>query len=141
MQNIIPNRLFYKWLKLGMLCCKRGVIIMDISKAFDKLNHNLLLCKLKANGSNKNALTFIQTILQIDINEQKWEISLTNGKRYQQVYPKAPFLALYFSTFSSTISFFLLKLLHYATMQKTTLRILRTKTLMLWVADLGMILQ
>ena len=141
MQNIIPNRLFYKWLKLGMLCCKRGVIIMDISKAFDKLNHNLLLCKLKANGSNKNALTFIQTILQIDINEQKWEISLTNGKRYQQVYPKAPFLALYFSTFSSTISFFLLKLLHYVTMQKTILRILRTKTLMLWLADLGMILQ
>ena len=48
---------------------------------------------------------------------------------------------LYFSTFSSTTSFFLLKLLHYATMQMTILYILRTKTLILWLADLGMILQ
>ena len=38
-----------------------GVIIMDFSKAFDKLNHNLLLWKLKAYGFNKNALTFIQS--------------------------------------------------------------------------------
>ena len=37
-----------------------GVIIMDFSKAFDTLNHNLLLWKLKACGFNKNALTFIQ---------------------------------------------------------------------------------
>ena len=40
---------------------KVGVIIMDLSKAFDTLNHNLLLCKLKAYGFNKNALTFIQS--------------------------------------------------------------------------------
>ena len=46
---------------------KVGAIVMDLSKAFDTLNHNLLLCKLKAYGFNKNALT----ILQIDINEQK----------------------------------------------------------------------
>ena len=40
---------------------KVGAIIMDLSKAFDTLNHNLLLCKLKAYGFNKNALTFIQS--------------------------------------------------------------------------------
>ena len=33
---------------------KVGAIIMDLSKAFDMLNHNLLLCKLKAYGFNKN---------------------------------------------------------------------------------------
>ena len=38
---------------------KVGPIIMDLSKAFDMLNHNLLLCKLKAYDFNKNALTFI----------------------------------------------------------------------------------
>ena len=30
-----------------------GKIIIDLSKAFDKLNQNLLLCKLKAYGFNK----------------------------------------------------------------------------------------
>ena len=40
---------------------KVGAIIMDLSKAFDTLNHNLLLCKLKAYSFNKNALTFIQS--------------------------------------------------------------------------------
>ena len=39
---------------------KVEAIIMDLCKAFDTLNHNLLLCKLKAYGFNKNALTFIQ---------------------------------------------------------------------------------
>ena len=38
---------------------KIRAIIMDHSKAFDTLSHNLL-CKLKAYGFNKNALTFIQ---------------------------------------------------------------------------------
>ena len=40
---------------------KIGAIIMDLYKAFGTLNHNLLLCKLKAYGFNKNALTFIQS--------------------------------------------------------------------------------
>ena len=58
-------------------------------------------------------------------------IVLFSSKRSEQVCPKAPFSILYFSTFSSTTSFFLLKLLHYATMQVTILCILRTKTLIL----------
>ena len=37
------------------------VIIMVFSKAFDTANHNLLLCKLRAYGFDKNALTFIQS--------------------------------------------------------------------------------
>ena len=38
-----------------------GAIIIDLSKAFDTLNLNLLLCKLKAYCLSKNALTFIQS--------------------------------------------------------------------------------
>ena len=79
----------------------------------------------------KNALIFMQSYLQIDINKQKREVSLANGKRSQQVCPKAPLLVLYFLTFSSLTSFFLLKLLFYATMQMTIICILRTKTLIL----------
>ena len=33
---------------------KVGVIMIDISKALDTLNHILLLCKLKVYGFNKN---------------------------------------------------------------------------------------
>ena len=33
---------------------KVGVIIMDLFKAFDTLNHNLLAAKLKAGGLNLN---------------------------------------------------------------------------------------
>ena len=40
---------------------KVGAIRMDLSKAFDTLNYNLVLCKLKAYGFNKSGLTFIQS--------------------------------------------------------------------------------
>ena len=40
---------------------KVGAIVMDLSKAFDTLNLNLLLWKLKAYGFSKNTLTFIQS--------------------------------------------------------------------------------
>ena len=40
---------------------KVGAIMMDLSKAFDTLNQNLLVCKLKAYGFNKNDLIFIQS--------------------------------------------------------------------------------
>ena len=40
---------------------KVGVIIMEISKAFDTLNQKLLLKKLQACGFNKKSLYFIET--------------------------------------------------------------------------------
>ena len=38
---------------------KVGPVVMDVSKAFNMLNHSLLLCKLKASSFDKNALTLI----------------------------------------------------------------------------------
>ena len=40
---------------------KVGVIIMDLSKTFDSLNHDLLLVKLEAYGLDNNAVSFIRS--------------------------------------------------------------------------------
>ena len=40
-----------------------GVIIMDLSKAFDSLNHDLLLAKLEAYGLDNNAVNFMRSYL------------------------------------------------------------------------------
>ena len=42
---------------------KVGVIIMDLSKAFDSLNYELPLAKLKAYGLDSNSLTFMKSYL------------------------------------------------------------------------------
>ena len=42
---------------------KVGAILTDLSKAFDCLNHNLLLAKMEAYGFDKSALLFIQSYL------------------------------------------------------------------------------
>ena len=36
-------------------------ILLDISKAFDMLNHNFCLCKLKACGFDTKTFTFIES--------------------------------------------------------------------------------
>ena len=41
-----------------------GAIFMDLSKAFDTLNHNLLLAKLNAYGFSNTSLLFIQSYLK-----------------------------------------------------------------------------
>ena len=41
-----------------------GSILTDLSKAFDCLNHNLLIAKLEAYGFENNALNFVYNYLQ-----------------------------------------------------------------------------
>ena len=48
---------------------------MDLSKAFDKLNHELLLAKLNAYGFSENAISYIKSYLsnryqRININNK-----------------------------------------------------------------------
>ena len=52
---------------------KVGVIIMDLSKAFDSLNHNLLLPKLEAYGLDNYAVSFIRSYLTNRF--QSWKIN------------------------------------------------------------------
>ena len=41
-----------------------GAIFMDLSKAFDTLNHDLLIAKLQANGFHENSLNYIKSYLR-----------------------------------------------------------------------------
>ena len=41
-----------------------GAVFMDLSKAFDTLNHDLLIAKLEAYGFAKNSLKFIHSYLE-----------------------------------------------------------------------------
>ena len=41
-----------------------GVIFMDLSKAFDTINHDLQLAKLRAYGFSHNALAFVLSYLK-----------------------------------------------------------------------------
>ena len=42
---------------------KVGVIFMDLSKAFDSLNHELWIAKLKCYGLDQNAVEFFRSYL------------------------------------------------------------------------------
>ena len=41
-----------------------GAIFMDLSKAFDSLNHDLLIAKLETYGFSQNSLNYIQSYLR-----------------------------------------------------------------------------
>ena len=58
---------------------------MDLSKVFDMLNHNLLLCKFQVYGINKNTLTFIQ--IYFTNRHQQTKVG-DNGKRSQKCAPR-----------------------------------------------------
>ena len=71
-QNALLNML-EKWKHALDKCKKVGTILMDLSKAFNPLNHNLLLYKLNAYGFSYNVIKFIQSYLseqfqRVDIN-------------------------------------------------------------------------
>ena len=53
---------------------KVGVIFMDLSKAFDTINHSLLLAKLKAYGFSNQALRLLQSYLC-----SRFQRSIING--------------------------------------------------------------
>ena len=103
---------------------KVGAIIMDLSKAFDTLNHNLLLCKLKAYGFNKNALTFIQSYFTNRHQRTKVGDKFNKWQKISTGVPQGSiFGTLFFNVFINDL-FLFIDTTHYATMQMTILCIL-----------------
>ena len=83
-------------------------IYLDLSKAFDTLNHNILLQKLKHYGIHGTALDLFNSYLSgrqqyVDYNGIKSNLKHINLKHinlklpYQQTFHKDPYLAHYFS--------------------------------------------
>ena len=82
-----------------------GAVTTDLSKAFDCLNHNLLLAKLNAYGSDKSALSFIYDYLKERKQRTKINNSYSNWGNIIYGVPKVLHLGLYYLIFLSMISF------------------------------------
>ena len=61
-----------------------GTILMDLSKAYDCLPHDLLVAKLEANGVGKAALNLISNYLSH--RKQRTKISSSYSDWYEHIY-------------------------------------------------------
>ena len=88
---------------------KVGVIIMDLSKAFDSLNHDLLLAKLEAYGLDNNAVSFMRSYLTNRLQGCKISNSFSEWAKISAGVLKDLYQVHYFSMFSSITSSYFFK--------------------------------
>ena len=104
---------------------KVGAIITDLSKAFDSLNHNALLTKLKTYGLGNNPVEFFRSYKRYQ--RCKISNSFSHWKRVLAGFPKALFCDLYFLAFINDIFLFL-------TLQITLMIVLCTHLIKMCIA-------
>jgi hypothetical protein len=78
-----------------------AAILMDLSKAFDCLPHDLLLQKLKYYGTSKSALNLIQNYLS---NRKQCVKLRTALSTWQDIYKGVPQISIYSSLLSASPS-------------------------------------
>ena len=73
-----------------------GVIYMDLSKAFDSLNHELLIAKLKCYGLDQNAVEFFRSYLS-----NRYQCCKTNNTLgdWRKIIAGVPRCDFYYSTY------------------------------------------
>ena len=69
-----------KWKTILNKKLKVGALFMDLSKAFDTLDHSLLLAKLSKYGFDNNSLSFIRSYLTNRIQRCKIENNFSNWR-------------------------------------------------------------
>ena len=78
---------------------KAGAVFTDLSKAFDSLNHELLLAKLEAYGFDEPSLNFVHSYLADRKQEQRRIMPLALGPQLNRGFHKDRFWDHYFSIF------------------------------------------
>ena len=72
---------------------KVGALFMDLPKAFDTLDHSLLLAKLSAYGFDNNSLGFVRSYLTNRIQRCKIENDFSNWRQITTGVTQGPILA------------------------------------------------
>ena len=72
---------------------KVGVLIMDLPKAFDSLNHDLLMEKLEAYVLDNNAVSFMRSYLTNRLQRCKINNSFSGWAKISAGVPQGPLLS------------------------------------------------
>ena len=83
--------LIEKWRKIMDKKGFGGAVLMDLSKAFDTIDHELLLAKLHAYGFDERSLRLFTPVCLTGGNEQRLIINLVHGQSFYRVCHKVQF--------------------------------------------------